>query len=247
MMVGGKQGFGYIESAQELVEPAGRVWDVQTLRRAAEAAQIRNMGWPIGIVFDAPGGRVVPDDDGIVFRYERSVSNGGPGWEDYWRFRRDGRYYVVRIFEEEFRTEDSVAQNGAQARAISIPTRVWRIAEVILHSAALYRELGIAPNEPYLLRVGHGGLASRELDTRELVRWRQNRHPAKKWQGRAIAKGPALQDEVAWTGEVTQDYVIVNLHGLVLEVARSLFALFAFADVPEAVVREIVDEFAVRV
>ncbi len=43
--------------------------------------------------------------------------------------------------------------------------RIWRIAEVILHSAALYRELGVPPDEPYLLGVNHGGLQGREFWT----------------------------------------------------------------------------------
>jgi len=220
-------GTGYIESGQRLLQPAGREWSQQVLLAAAERAELRNTGWPIGLVIHKSGLAPVPTPDGIEARLEHH----GPGQvEDFWSLRKDGSYYVSRLFEEDFGSPSFTTSEGHPDRAVWFDVRIWRIAEVILHSATLYRELSIPPSEPYVLAVNHQGLEAREFYVSTPSRF--------VFRGR-VCRSPAA----IWTREVTQDYIISNLKSLVGEVANGLFVLFDFAEVGQQVIDEIVDEF----
>jgi len=148
---------GYIESSQRLLSPESREWSQIELRRAAERGELRNTGWPIGLVLETEGDKPVPSPEGI----EARISHYGEGWQDYWQFRNDGSYYVVRIFEEENERLGWTSSEGHPDRMLWFDVRIWRIAEVILHSASIYRELAIPTDEPYSLAVNHRGLNER--------------------------------------------------------------------------------------
>ena len=221
------QEMGYIESGQRLVQVAGREWSQPVLLAAAERAELRNTGWPIGLVIHKEGLAPVPMPDGIEARLEHHKSGQV---EDFWSLRKDGSYYVSRLFEEDFGPPSFTTSEGHPERSVWFDVRIWRIAEVILHSATLYRELDIPPNEPYVLAVNHQGLEGREFYVSTPSRFVH--------RGR-ICRSPAAN----WTREVTQDYVTSNLKSLVGEVTSDLFVLFDFAQVSQEVVGEIVDKF----
>jgi len=218
---------GYIESGQRLIQPKKLEWNQHELLVAAERAELRNTGWPIGLVLQRPGLAPVPTPDGIEARLSHYSSEQT---EDFWSFRKDGSYYVSRLFEEDFSKPQFTSSEGHPERYVWFDVRIWRIAEVFLHSATLYRELGIPPAEPYALDVNHRGLEAREFYVSNPSRFVR--------RGR-ICRSP----EVTWKREVTQDYVISNLKSLVGEVASNLFVLFDFAQVSQDVVDGIVDEF----
>lgn len=217
----------YIESGQRLVRVGGRTWNQHALLATAEKAELRNTGWPIGLVIHKAGLAPVPMPDGIEARLEHL---GTGEIEDYWSFSVDGSYYVSRLFEEDFASPSFTSSQGYPERAVWFDTRIWRIAEVILHSATLYRELGIPPDEPYTLTVNHKGLEGREFyvssPNRLVIRGRICRSP-----------------EATWTREITQDLVTSDLKNLVGEVTDGLFVLFDFAQVTHTIVGEIVDDF----
>lgn len=218
---------GYIESGQRLIQLGEFEYNQHELLAAAQRAELRNTGWPIGLVLQRPGSAPVPTPDGI----EARLSHYGTGRvEDFWYFHRDGRYYVSRLFEEDFETPAFSNSEGHPERSIWFDIRIWRIAEVFLHSATLYRELGIRPDKPYALTINHRGLEAREFYVSTARRFVS--------RGR-ICRSPAA----TWTREVTQDYVTSNLKGLVGEVASGLFVLFDFAQVSQEVVDSIVDKF----
>jgi hypothetical protein len=151
------------------------------------------------------------------------------GGEDFWSFLKDGSYYVTRAFEEDF--ADPNIRPGDKP-FLWFDIQIWRIAELLLHSAALYRELGISPEEPYLVSISHRGLKGRMF-------WASTR--------RQIYEERYCQvPEVEWTKEVTQDYVLANVQELVREVANNVFVLFDFAAIDEDIIREIVEEFRAR-
>ena len=218
---------GYIESGQRLIVPAGREWNQAVLLAAAERAELRNTGWPIGLVIHREGLAPVPTPEGIEARLGR---HGSGQIEDFWSLLKDGSYYVSRLFEEDFDSPSFTTSEGHPERAIWFDVRIWRIAEVILHSATLYRELGIPPNEAYVVSVNHRGLEAREFYVSTASRF--------VFRGR-ICRSPTA----TWTKEVTQDYVTSNLKSLVGEVASGLFVLFDFAQVGQEVVDGIVEEF----
>ena len=151
---------GFVESGQRLVESQKREWNPRDLLAAAERAELRNTGWPIGLVLQGSGKRPVPTPDGIEARLGRYALGQT---EDYWYFHKDGNYYVSRLFEEDLETLQWTSSQGHPESAIWFDIRIWRIAEIILHSATIYRELGIPPEEPYYLAINHKGLEGREL------------------------------------------------------------------------------------
>jgi hypothetical protein len=218
---------GYIESGQRLIQLGKPEWNQHELLAAAQRAELRNTGWPIGLVLQKPGFAPVPTPDGIEARLGRYGSGRA---EDFWYFRTDGSYYVSRLFEEDFETPAFSSSAGHPERSIWFDIRIWRITEVFLHSATLYRELGIPPEEPYALAINHRGLEAREFYVST--------------PRRVVFPGMICQSPAAtWTREVTQDYVTSNLNSLVGEVASGLFVLFDFAQVSQEVVDGIVDEF----
>jgi hypothetical protein len=223
------QKVGLLESAQGLISDARR-WNQHELLRAAEAGQLRNTGWPIGIVLRGHDSGPIATNDRIEARVSRRVSRDDSGWEDFWAFDKNGRYYVARALEEEYEQPAFQTSAGHPDRPLWFDVRIWRIAEIILHSAVLYKALDIPADEPYLLSVNHRGLAGREF-------WVSA-------AGRFVRRGRVSKaDEATWRKQVTQDYVVTNLKPLVTEVSAGLFVLFDFMEVPETVVSEIVDGF----
>jgi len=218
---------GYIESGQLLIQPIEREWSQHELLAAAQQAELRNTGWPIGLVLQRPGLAPVAKPHGIEARLGRYASGR---IEDFWYFGKDGSYYMSRLFEEDLETPRFTSSRGHPERSIWFDVRIWRIAEVLLHSTTLYRELGIPPEEPYALAVNHQGLEKREFYVSTARRF--------------VPLGRICRSSVAmWTKEVTYDYVTSNLKSLVREVACGLFVLFDFAQVSDEVVDSIVEEF----
>ena len=229
-LVNPKQDVGYLESSQRLVHVGNRRWSQRDLLKAAERAELHNTGWPIGLVLSTQGLAPVPTPEGVEARLGRYP---GHDWEDYWAFYLDGSYYVIRLFEEDFEDLSFSSSLGHPEKALWFDIRIWRIAEVILHSAHLYKELGIPPDEPYLLAVNHGGLLGREFYASSA--------------GWAIRRGRISRtSEAKWTKELTQDQAVSDLKGLVTEAATGLFVLFDFAEVAKSTSDDIVDRFLRR-
>lgn len=223
--------YGYLESSQQLVRPANRQWSQHELLAAAEAAKLRMTGWPIGVVLQKSSGMApIVTEEGIEARMGRYRSGAH---EDYWALQREGSYYVSRLLEEDFASPRFTSSEGHPARSIWFDLRIVRVAEVILHSATLYRALDVSPDEPYLLMVNHGGLNDREFYTSTV--------------GRFVTRGRRCRvPEANWVREVTQDLVSTNLKGLVTDVVSGLFVLFDFAEIGQEIVDEVVDQFLSR-
>ncbi len=216
---------GLIESGQQLLHGGQRSWCQRELLRAAERAELPNTGWPFGLV-DEP----TPIPGGVQARIDAYDAGKTT---DYWSFLESGQYYLWRLYEEDFEQPQFLSSSGHPESSIWFDVRIHRIAEIVLHSAALYRELGVAPDEPYLLAVNHRGLEGRELYS-STVRAR-------------IRRGQICQAPSAtWCRQVTQDYVIGGLKELVREIADELFLLFAFAQIRPQVIGDHVDAFLSR-
>ena len=99
--------------------------------------------------------------DGVEARI--GDDNGSSTWKDFWKIRRDGTYYLVRRFVEDFEQPRFVSSVPHPAGSVWIELRMNQITEVLLYSAKLYGALNAAPKEPYLIVLRHGGLAERRL------------------------------------------------------------------------------------
>ena len=220
---------GYLEAGHRLVNIAGRSWNQQELLSAAERAVLRNTGWPIGLVLTTPDLAPSPTPEGVEARITKRVTGTG---EDFWFFRSDGSYYVSRTFEEDEAIPGSEPPDRRRP-IIWFEVRIWRIAEVVLHSATIYRELGVPPDEPYILTINHEGLNGRTLTASEPRRY--------------VHQGAWCRSARAtWSREVTEDFVSANVQPIVSEVANGVFALFDFAKIGDGEMKEIVDGFLHR-
>jgi hypothetical protein len=215
---------GFVESSHQLTV-ASRSWSHQELLAAAERAEHKRSGWPIGLVLRNQG--VVPMADGVEARYQRYDSTA---WQDYWRLTTEGSFYVARAFLEDFEEPSFTSSVGHPEQMVWFDVRVFEITELILHSARLYRALGVPADASYSLLIRHEGLKGREFYTSTATRH--------------VRPGRICQeDAVEWNSEITQDYVSGNLKSLVAEVAQALFVQFDFADIPANTIDQLVDEF----
>jgi hypothetical protein len=139
--------------------------------------------------------------------------------DDYWAIKNNGTFYSLKPFEEDYeKPQIHIIGEEHPERVLWYDMRLSRITEVFLHNVALYEALGVGPNEPYEISIGHQGLQGRTFTGY----WDFPLLPGK----RVSAASEAL-----WTREVTLDTLRVDLKNLVYDVADSLFVLFESADV----------------
>ena len=184
---------GYFEISRQLVG-SDREWRRRELRDAARGAEsVWTVVWDPKVT-----------SDGID---DRDAESGA-----YWFLGEDGSFYFLRLFQEDIR-----AKAGDQNQVFWFDTSIWRIAEALLHSAALYRALGIRPDQPYVLSVNHHGLKGRELSCDD---------PA---HADLITRGSVSPAEPrGWSKTLTQDQVRVAKREIVREVADKILELFEF-------------------
>jgi hypothetical protein len=229
-----ENGIGFIEASQRLSDISERRWDARQLLAAVDAGQLHNTGWPMGVVLDTGADKPRVTEDGIEFRLRRDVAEGSDvDWEDSWSFRKDGNFYLARVFEEEYSQLTYSSSEKPPDRQFWFDLRIRRIAEAILHSASLYRALGIPPDELYLLHVGHHGLAEREFISGDPSRY--------------VRRGSVSHVSAhSWSKEVSGDFVTANLASLTNDVCVGLFEQFDFQSVSSSAVQSIVDDFLNR-
>ena len=206
---------GYLEVSHQLVQPdPDKEWNQRDLLAAARAAAL---GWAVGIVFNEPGDAPKALADGII--EARSRRWGSQEWVDFWTLDRGGEFYYAGVFEEEVAWPHMGSREVHPDRILWFDIRIWRIAEALLHSAALYRALGVRPDQPYALNMSHHGLRERQLGSSK---------------GSYLVFGGRFSssDHATWQRILTQDQVKASLGELVHTIADELFVLFDFAKLP---------------
>ena len=169
-------GNGFFEVAHKPIN-LEKEWGQKELLEIAEKSTLHNTGWPIGVVIRSDSGRPLAVEDGIkevilTERYHKSF--------DYWYFRKDGKYYFARNFQED------VGDTGqAPIRVLFFDIRIWRIAEAINHCIKLYTELGLPPGTKLYIRIEHKGLKNRTLTSGNQRR--------RLWEGRT-----SVEDSSVW-------------------------------------------------
>lgn len=203
---------GYLEVSHKLVQP-NREWRPRELLDAARKAE---SGWAIGIVFDGSDAAPKPTTEGaIAARIPRWDS---PDQHDRWTLTKDGGFYCADLFEEDFGSPQFSSSEGHPDRMLWFDIRIWRMAEALLHSANLYRALGIEPDQPYAFSLRHHGLSGRESYASK---------PSFEIRRHRISSA----DRAEWQRILTQDEVKASLRELVQEIADGLFVLFDFMKV----------------
>jgi hypothetical protein len=184
-----------------------RKWSQDELLLAAQKSVCRNTGWPVGVVLRHPQLSPKPVKDGI-----RAVVRTATFADrfDFWSLDRNGCFYFLRSLEE-----DSVGPAGPGTH-LYFDTRIWRIAESLLHCANLYRELEV-PNETEIrVAITHSGLRGRKLSASDPMR------------AATMFDRVSHENESKWEKTVPIGTIEPNLEPLVGEVCEELFMLFDY-------------------
>jgi hypothetical protein len=196
----------YIEIAHR---PIGKEasWSHEQLLLAAQKAVCRNTGWPIGVVLTQPDLSPKPVSDGIraAIRTTTFIDRF-----DFWSLDRRGYFYFLRKLEED---SDERIKPGT---SIYFDTRIWRVAESLLHCANLYQALRLATETEIRIQIVHRGLQGRRLTASDGMR-------AITMSGRT-----SHENESQWTRTVSLGTIEPNIEMLVEEVCAELFMLFEF-------------------
>lgn len=216
-------GHGYLESAHMLLTPSAYPnWEPLHLVHAMQEAKLsRYSGWPMGIIMDSGKFAPIPKANGIEIRVE-----DGDEHSDYWRLDSDGSYYFSRFIREDYDV-NSIDIGVVPGRKLGLELSIINITEAILHSVALYKALGVAPDVSYLFTIAYKGLSGRILAQRMPY----------------LSAGIAQEDSFSWQKELTQDLVSASLKDLVFEAVKSLVVMFNFASVPKGFVDGLIDQF----
>jgi hypothetical protein len=197
-------------------------WDQAQLLAAAQKSVVRKTGWPIGLVMSRPEFAPRPTASGI-----RAIVDAQQLF-DYWVLSKSGEFYLLRLLDED---SDNLFQNLGDTRWIYFDTRIWRIAETLLHCSTLYGSLGLLTDTPINIRIRHSGLKGRKLGVANRMRhmhWERHIH----------------EESVEWSRTITLGSIESSLKDLTGEASRDLFVLFEFWQLTDQVFTEVFDEFA---
>ena len=202
---------GYMEAGCMLSGSSHLEWSVQDLREATILAK------PLYHDY------LTAKQNGIEARL------GQLNRSQYWHLNKSGSSYSSLAFVDDQGQPSFSIDDGHPTRALWFDFAIYRIVSALTLSARLYRSLNVAPDEPYLMCIKHGGLQRRTIYAYDY------HYPYYVHLDRVCNESNA-----AWVDEVTQDLVNTQLAELTYRIANSLFVLFEFTEVHINVVREIV-------
>ena len=214
-------GGGYMESGQSLIQPRDSRWTIQELRKAAVSAQLPYTEW-----FD--NSQLVPTEGGIESRIEPKTRVG----TDYWHLAQDGAYFSSAFFREDYEEPFFSSSLGHPSKSLWFDLAIFRIARALLHGARLYEELGIAPNEGFLVTIKHRGIHRRTIYSSVVG-----------YPYFTDFRRTSSLDDHEWQGEVTADLIRGQLVERVYEIANSLFVRFEFAEVSKSLVDQAISKY----
>ena len=194
-------GHGYMEAAQMLIRPQSSEWGLPDLRKAAISVR-----WPY---ID----RITAKQDGVEVRI---VPTGSLLLPEYWYLSKGGSCYFSGPLREDHDAPGFWSSDGHPEKMLWVDLAIHRIGLELFWSAALYKELNVPPDEPYLFSIKYGGLRGRTIYVYrpDIL---HTPYPA-----------TSQEDYRVWQKEVTQDLVRSQLTELTHEIANSLFELFGF-------------------
>jgi len=198
-----------------------RKWSQDELLMAAQKSVRRNTGWPVGIVMTNPEYSPKPVSEGIRAIVPSALNDRF----DFWSLDRSGRFYFLRTLEED--SDDRIAPGTS----LYFDTRIWRIAEALLHCANLYRALGLSLETEIRIQITHCGLRGRRLTSSDSMR-------AFTMVGRVCH-----EDQSQWAKTVPLGTIEPNIEALVREIGGELFILFEFWKPTPEVWKGVVEDY----
>ncbi|CAG1012678.1 hypothetical protein BURC_00230 [Burkholderiaceae bacterium] len=181
-------------------------------------------GWPVFItIHREPSQPKVVDD--CIEAWLSQVNLQDPGHTDFWRISPEGRFFLLRGYQED--SADYGAQPGALFDA-TLP--IWRVGECLLRVLEMATEM-FEDGFEILVQCEWTGLAGRQLHV----------HNARRYLG----DGKATQDAVRTEGRFPSTVRDV-LPEAVKTLTAPLYARFDFTEVPDQVYVEELNEMMAR-
>jgi cellulose biosynthesis protein BcsQ len=197
--------------------------DQRLLLDAARFSQIQAFGWPIGYVADSRADWAPrPTSDGILAEIPVQESPFGPSY-DYWALRRNGDFFILYNYFEEF----------LQKGAIAFDTRIMRIVEGLLYCSRLYKRLEVPDNARIRFMAKFTGLRNRQLIAADKRRFFTSRG--------------SIEDFVRSEVTVSLNAVPLDLVGITKALLDPLFVLFDFTKISDSVYSQVIQSFLTNV
>jgi len=199
------------------------------LLSAAQQAQVRLTGWPIGIVRNnSDESRPRPTNDGILAKVAAELSSPARRSFDYWSLTKSGDFYTLRSLSEDLLDEHR------PDRAIWYDVRIIRATEALLHCSNLYKLLGSEPNAHIEMRVQYGDLRERELTA-----------APGGWYYSLAGRGRNLHEDELNVVPISfrLGSVETEIVSLVKKLCEPLFVIFDYEEVPDDLYERIVADF----
>jgi hypothetical protein len=174
-------------------------------------------GWPAWIVFDRQPIAPYPIDGLVECHVFEMDAPREPAHSDFWRAAPDGRFFLLRGFQEDELEEFKGKIQPGTSLDREMP--FWRVGECLLHAARMAERLGV-PRTSVHVRFTWTGLAGRRLA--DLV------NP---W-GHRDRGGISRQNLVHSEVTVDADRIRLQLADLVAVLTQPLFESFDF-EVPD--------------
>jgi hypothetical protein len=193
-----------------------------------EAVKGSETGWPMWLVLhhrDDGGPRPVSGDVESAIAYGSVFDD--PSHADYWRVSPNGRFFLLRGFEE-----DGRENNREPGKVFDFLLPVWRSGEALLHASRTAAALA-DPDAPITFRAEWNGLQDRAL----VSLW-----------GRRFMPGDrhAREDAVVSHIEVPADQIAANLAAVVQRLLSPLYAIFDLFEMPMQVIDDELEAMRTR-
>ncbi len=191
------------------------------LLEALGRGEVRHTGWPPFSIL--PRREIEPYmfDDNVECWLVRAGEERDPALSDFWRASPDARLFLMRGYQG-----DALQNRGiVPGTLFEITLPVWRIGEVLLHSASMARQYGAERARVVFVAEGTG-LAGRRLATFA----NPNRMVSDHHHSR--------QDIYRGSLEAHADQIEDALPELVDRIVRPLFELFDFFSLPATLTAE---------
>lgn len=193
------------------------------LLEAVREAQIRNFGWPIGVLLEnKPEWAPKPVVEGIVAEValDRNTSPSGRHSYDYWAARSTGDFFLLQSLFEDFRT----------SKAVFFDTRIVRVAEGLLFAKKFYSRLGAGDDVQLVFRAAHHGVKGRTL---------ASANPNRLVLPTPPCEAPYIEGECV----VRLKDIELELPEHVEAILAPLFMLFGFTKLQSAIFEDVVRRF----
>lgn len=195
--------------------------DNANLLEIARKSECHNTGWPIGVVMTKREYKPVPLADGI-----RAAMNTGDEF-DYWALNNRGHFFFIRSHQED---RKQAQQSTRERRVLWFDVTIWRISEILYHTANLCSELNLKQSDEIQLTLSYEGLKGRVLSA------------AKPSRPFGIS-GECTEDKYEKELQLRLANIMPQLKDHVYQFAVGLFGLFDFCKPDRAIIDSIIDEF----